>query len=128
MKKFILALLFASHLFALDWLIDYNEALELSKNSNKPVLVIFLRQDCKYCAKLVSETLSNDVIAKTIEANYVPLYIDVNTNQTEAVKTGLNFNGVPASFVLNSSGKQKSKLFGYHPPMGYMGFLQQNAK
>ena len=127
MRKIALVLLFASWLFSIDWITSYDKALEVARGEKKPILVVFLRDDCKYCAKLANETLSNSAIIETISKDFVPLYIDVNNNPQDTRKANLSFQGVPASFVIDSSGKQKSKLFGFQPPMSYMGFLQHNT-
>lgn len=128
MKKVVFLLMLASSLLAIDWITSYDEALEIAKKSNKPVLVVFLRDNCPYCVKLREETLENPAIGEAITKDFIPLYIDTNNNPADVKKSGLYLQGVPASFVIDSKGKQKSKLFGYQPPMVYMGFLQNGAK
>jgi thioredoxin-related protein len=123
--KLLSILLLTTAIFAIDWQKDYDKALEIASKENKPVLVVLMRDSCPYCQKLQSETLTNSVISSTVSKNFVPLYIDVENAPDQVAKSKLRFQGVPASFVVDSNGKQKTKLFGYQAPMIYMGFLQQ---
>ncbi|MGB0371898.1 MAG: thioredoxin family protein [Opitutales bacterium] len=58
------------------WTRDYETALDLSKESGKPVLILFQEvPGCSGCQKYGQQTLSEPRIVKAIEENFVPLAI-----------------------------------------------------
>lgn len=126
MKRLSLFFLLVLPLWSVDWLHSWEAAFEKSYESNRPVLVVLMRQDCPYCQKLSSQTLSSTAIAEAIKAGFVPLYLDTDRHAEAIARSGLRAQGVPASFVVAPSGHVKGYLMGYQPPMVYMGFLQQN--
>lgn len=124
MIRFI-ALLFATFLssYAIEWKSDYSQAQALAQETGKPILVLFMRQNCPFCHRLEAETLSSPVIQKAIREGYIPLWIDTQKTPEQVRETGVRIRGVPTA-VLMRDGQVNAQMVGFRDPMGMMGFLQ----
>lgn len=85
-----------------------SEANELSKNTNKPVLLIFGSEQCIFCDKLKENILNNN-LSESIDA-YIVCYIDIDQNKE--MSNEYNIQSIPDSRVLKN-GLQKAKLIGF---------------
>ena len=63
-----------------DWLRNYDRAVEKSKSSGKPILILFQEvPGCQGCVNFGQETLTHPLIVQAIEEHFVPLAIHNNT-------------------------------------------------
>ena len=68
-----------------DWLRDLDEALDLSKESGKPIFALFQEvPGCSGCKQFGKDVLSNRVVVDGIEEAFVPLLIHNNTPGRDA--------------------------------------------
>jgi thioredoxin-related protein len=132
MKKFVLFITLIACLFSysqdlepdLDWLLDINEALELSEKEHKPLLVYFTGSDwCSPCKMLKKDFFSNPKF-KERSTNMVLLMVDmprrvdiISQEQKEKnIKLVRKYNksgGYPNLVALNSNGDIIGELGGY---------------
>ncbi|MEO0509588.1 MAG: VPGUxxT family thioredoxin-like (seleno)protein, type 2 [Verrucomicrobiota bacterium] len=64
-----------------DWLRNYDQAIEQSKESGKPILILFQEvPGCQGCVKYGQETLTHPLIVDAIENDFVPLAIRNNVS------------------------------------------------
>jgi thioredoxin-related protein len=70
----------------INWL-SYDKGLEEAKKSGKHIVIDFTAKWCGYCKKMEKETFSNPEVIKFMNANYVNIRVD-GDSQTE-----LNVNG-----------------------------------
>jgi len=67
------------------WLRDYPAALATSKKSGKPVFLLFQEvPGCAGCKQFGKDVLSDPVVVKSIEENFVPLLIHNNKGGKDA--------------------------------------------
>ena len=124
MKKliFVIALVVSSLVYAqdetsnLNWLLDYNEAIEISKNEQKPVLVYFTGSDwCAPCKMLKKdffntsefENRAKDMVLLMVD---IPRRVDIITKEQKEknLKLVRKYNksgGYPNLVALNSKVK-----------------------
>lgn len=132
MKKFVLFITLIASVFSysqdvdsdLNWLLDINEALEISKTENKPLLVYFTGSDwCAPCKMLKKDFFSNPKF-KERSTNMVLLMVDmprrvdiISKEQKEKnIKLVRKYNksgGYPNLVALNSNGDIIGELGGY---------------
>ncbi|GHV59901.1 hypothetical protein FACS1894103_4270 [Campylobacterota bacterium] len=127
MKSLAAFLLCALSLWSVDWLTDYDDALALSQESGKPMLVVIMRESCPYCRMLITDTLPSEPIDKLIAQAYIPVMLDTEANPVNVAKSALRANAVPASYIVQPNGVEKQMLIGYRPPMEFMRFLQNGS-
>lgn len=94
MKKFLIALFLIAGSFAVEaqelkWQTNLDEAVKLSKNGKKPILMFFTGSDwCGWCIRLQKEVLKTPEFAKWANENVVLLELDFprRTPQTDELK------------------------------------------
>ena len=63
---------------SIDWVENYEAGLEQARQQNKPVLLAFFKANIRYCTEIVQETYNNPDVKKYVEANFIPIFIDVD--------------------------------------------------
>jgi len=108
----------------LKWILDIDEALEISEKEHKPVLIYFTGSDwCPPC-KMLKEDFFNSAQFKEKSKNFVLLMVDIprkvdviSPEQKEKnLKLVRKYNkggGYPNLVVLNSNGEVIGELGGY---------------
>ncbi len=113
---FILAILVASvsASFAADPInnaTDLSSALNQAHADNKKVMVVFNKQDCKYCDMFKKDVLSNGNVVSEINKDYILVFVDINEHPDIASK--YKIFGTPTTLFLNSDQKEIHRTEGY---------------
>ncbi|MBP7310054.1 MAG: thioredoxin family protein [Candidatus Cloacimonetes bacterium] len=106
------------------WITDYNNALAIAKEMNRPVLVNFTGSDwCSWCIKLNKEVFSLDAFQKYAKENLVLLKLDFPRSlpQTPEMKAAneklrdqYGVQGYPTILLVDSEGTEINRT-GYQP-------------
>lgn len=68
-----------------DWLRDLEQAIDVSKETNKPIFALFQEvPGCAGCKQFGNDVLSNPVVVDAIEEAFVPLLVHNNTPGRDA--------------------------------------------
>jgi hypothetical protein len=67
------------------WNEDYHAGIELAKQQNKPALLCFFKQGTHFSSDMWQDVYSKPKVKKYVEANFVPILIDVD-KQPEIAK------------------------------------------
>lgn len=78
--------------------LSYEDALTKSRETNKPVLLIFGADWCKYCQRMKSETLNKDKVKECLK-NYIVLNIDVDKDPS--ITNKMNVKILPSYIITN---------------------------
>ncbi len=132
MKNLVILLTFLTTFFVysqdetsnLNWLLDLNEALEISKNEQKPLLVYFTGSDwCPPCKMLKKDFFNTSEFEERAEKMVllmvdIPRRVDIITKEQKEknIKLVRKYNkegGYPNLVALNSSGEVIGELGGY---------------
>lgn len=109
MLKFIIAVLLMCSTSYGGFILDsLDEAKELSKSTQQPILVIFGGDNCSFCNKLKND-ISNGQLTTALDP-YIICYIDLNNNPSYKEKYSISI--IPDSRIL-SKDKETSKATGY---------------
>ncbi|MBR6388881.1 MAG: thioredoxin family protein [Opitutales bacterium] len=121
----------------INWLLDFNEALDNAKAENKPLIVLFTGSDwCIWCKRLDAATLSKPEFSDYANKNYVMLLCDfpqagakpAQIKKNEALARSFGIEGFP-TLVLIDANSGKSVRFGYSQadtPEKFFEFVEQN--
>ncbi len=132
MKNLVILLTFLTTFFVysqdersnLNWLLDLNEALDISKNEQKPLLVYFTGSDwCPPCKMLKKDFFNTSEFEERAEKMVllmvdIPRRVDIITKEQKEknIKLVRKYNkegGYPNLVALNSSGEVIGELGGY---------------
>ena len=107
MKLFIAIFFAFTSLFAdFDWADSYQEALSKAKEENKKVLIMFSKESCGACRKMKKEVYTDPEVTAYVEAFFVPVEIDTETDSKEGYKVF----ATPTYYFLDSDGKQIGRV------------------
>lgn len=98
---------------------EYNQALKIAKQQNKPVFVYYGFNKCPYCVYVNKHTFSSEDLRKAYSSRYVLAYFDIRGNpddqislvdgtqmrRADAIKQ-LKASPVPAWAFLDPQGKE----------------------
>lgn len=109
----------------LEWL-DYQEALQHSRTSNKPILLEVMSAYCTYCAKMDEEVFSDPTIQEKIYASFIPARIDMDK---EELPDNIKARMTPTFFfIIGSEEKPYKKVIGAWNREDFEDFLNQALK
>ena len=114
----------ASHASGGTWYTSYDEALNLSAESGKPVMIYFWADWCMYCNKYSAETLSDLAVVEILGEYFVLLAIDVDTDQ-EGTASIYGVRSMPATVFVDSDGAVLEVVRSHVPPSIFIPVLQK---
>ncbi len=137
MKKTILTLLCALALplsaHAADWLTDYDKALEVAKEKNKPVLILFTGSDwCPPCMRMEKTVFSSKEFSDLADKYFVLIKLDSPKNKPQSAeekkmvaKLGAQYEvqGVPTIVILGKKGKEIDRIVGSRDKESFLKWL-----
>ena len=131
--KILISLLFtfifvfaASKEFALQYgyTNDYQKALQLSKQTNKQIMLMISTESCPWCRKLESSTLRNAQVNNYIQKNYIPMSV---IREVDTYPSKFKAPAVPAIYFIDSSENETGKIIGYKPPEKFLEKLKDTS-
>lgn len=103
---------------------SFNDALDKAKATGKPVFAVFSASWCPPCQGYKRGALADDKVAQWLEANTVPVYVDVDEQPNAARK--LDVSSIPATFMLSPTGEVSAKAVGPLSTKDLLGWLDSN--
>ncbi len=108
------------------WQTDLHAAHKLATETGKPILLVFGAEWCHYCKELEKNTLSQPEMAEYVNANFVPVHLDMGKPQDKEVAKILDVKPIPCTVVLSpNADRVAGKILGYQEPPQYYRSLQQ---
>lgn len=100
----------------------YEEALQQSKDANKPIFIYFQADWCGYCKQMKKNVFSKNEVKKYLSENYIKLFVDVD--QDEATKNKFKIRSLPTYLVISPEGEIIQKHSGYLDAINFMSWLE----
>jgi thioredoxin-related protein len=100
------------------WQSDYETAVKEAAAADKPILLELYMEGCSHCARLHRETLVDDQVTSTINANFVPVRID-GRGRMDLVKK-FDVKGAPTTLILSPQEQEKHRFVGFQSPAEYL--------
>lgn len=101
--------------------ISYEEALRLSKESSKPIMLKLTADDCKYCVKMDKEVFVDNEVNAFVSQHFIPMSINVDK---EEVPLKTKFSMTPTFVFVNQDGEIISQLPGSWNKKDFMDLLR----
>lgn len=95
----------------LEWVIDWQTALENSWKENKGVLLQFHREECAGCKKMYAHTYPDADVQQEINDWFIPLRLDILKDR--AIRSKLSAYWTPSIYFLDRKGNPLYHFDGY---------------
>ncbi len=111
----------------IDWVEDYEAGIKLAKQQNKPVLLAFYKLHTRFSTDTWQNTYNNPQVIEYVEANFIPILIDVDKQPEIAKRYHINY--YPAHYIKQpDSDELFGPLLGYDPPALFIKKLKNLFK
>lgn len=124
MRTLILLVVFFSTLYGseLNWLHDYDKALEQAKKEHKSVYLFVGADVCRWCDRFKDMTLSKKEVIDRLKKEYVLLYLSRDRHK---IPEHFEVRGVPRHYFLTSDGKIIHADRGSREVQGFFDLLDE---
>ena len=123
MKKILLTLMLAGSLFAsgLNWVNSFSDALKISKQKHKPIMIFVEAEHCPWCTKMLEEVLEEKETIKVLNRDYVLVKLDIDGR--EAREYFPNTPMTPTTYFLSADSKPLLMVEGYVNSFSFYTYL-----
>ncbi len=110
----------------IQWIADYDQALKISEEKSKPVLIYFWRRGCTWCAKMESEVFPTHEVSETISKHFVAVALDINNRKNFETMNKYGVYATPTFVIVD--GEKKAINIGYMDIGEFLEFLNPHVK
>ncbi len=98
---------------SISWQSEFKKTLGMAKAARKWVLIDVYTDTCYWCKRLDAEVYAQPQIAEFVNKSFVCM--KANAEKGDGVGIAKNFavEGYPCTLILDPSGKEKGRFFGY---------------
>lgn len=89
---------------AIAWQRDFESARSLAQTTAKPMLLVFSAAWCPPCNVMKHDVWPDHEVETVVNRDFVPLYLDVDEQSTDAIAERYGVGGIPAVLVVNAEG------------------------
>jgi len=107
-----------------EWYSDFYAAHKASVETGRPMLIVFGAEWCHYCRQLESQTLAQPQMVDYVNANFIPVHLDMGRPQDKRLADILNVKPIPCSVVLSPQADLLGRVVGYYDAPRYMKELE----
>jgi len=103
------------------WHSDLEEAFEVARETNRPLLLHFWTPDCIPCRRLERNVLNQPRVVETLETQFVP--VKINAQEFPQLAARYHVSSVPKDVILNTRDEELLRLFTPQDPDQYVAQL-----
>lgn len=112
----------------INWQKSYSDALQVSRDENKPIMLVFTADWCVFCKKLEAETFTDLAVVNYLNEHFVTVQVD-RDKETQMVKD-FRVQGIPdiyflEPFKMNERIGTMGRQLGYIKPEPFLSGLKQ---
>jgi len=86
------------------WADNYTSAQQQSADSGKPIILYFTGEWCSPCRVMKRQVWADDEVMTSVNAQFIPVAIDVDDSDNAAVLARYNVGGAPVTIITDSQG------------------------
>lgn len=95
----------------IQWQTDLNEAHQQAVIENRPMLLVFDADWCKYCDKMDNATFKDSSVANYVNEKFVPVHLDLADNMK--IAEILEIERIPCTIALSPRADLLGRVVGY---------------
>lgn len=110
----------------LNWFYDLDETIALAMSAKKNIYVSAFNPNCDDCNWMEEETYSDKKVIDLLNEKFIPLHLEAKVDKETLSKLGIET--FPAQFILNESGEELFRDFGYKSVDEFTSWLEIDEK
>ena len=100
-----------------NWLVSFDEALEIAKKKDQPIMIDFYADWCGWCKRLDNDTYIDDDVVSKAEA-FVSLKIDADAER--CLSSRYRIAGLPTILFIDQMGREIHRVVGYRSARSFV--------
>lgn len=101
---------------------EYKDALKRAEKEDKPIVLYFYSNFCRFCDLMDSDVLNNKEISPVLKKDVV--YIRINVDKETELTRRYGIRGYPTTSLLDPLGRRIVQIPGYVPKNDFKRILQ----
>jgi tetratricopeptide (TPR) repeat protein len=103
------------------FLTEYDQALQLAKESHRPMIIDFCTDWAPWCDSLDLNTYSDSLVISLSADN---IFVKIDAAVDTALAESYGINGYPTVVIANPDGSEIDRIWGYLPPIEFYNQVQ----
>lgn len=116
----------SSHADGFDWIHDYDRAVQLSKQKDRPIFAYLETDWCTYCRQMEASTLKDQALIEEVGNDFI--WLKLNAEKDEAgikLRDRFRISSYPGMLILDAKGREWDRFSGYIPSAEFQKKLQE---
>jgi thioredoxin-related protein len=101
---------------------DYKDAVEISKETKRPIYILFVDKDCGWCS-LQKEIYEKPEVINVLKEGFIVSFVDLS--EEKEISKKYKVRSVPSHFILDSEGEVLKKIVGYKDKDKFLNFISK---
>ena len=101
---------------------DYEEGIQFAKQVNRPIMINFFSERCRYCRLMDKNTYTDLKVIKALNEKFVPIKVDVKKHGDLARMYRATY--LPTIWFITPQEEGIAGLIGYRPPHDFILVLE----
>jgi len=110
---------------SINWMYDYNKAVQKAKKDSKPMMISFGASYCKPCKKLDAETF---VDSKVIDQSKKFVCVKIDIEKQKSVADKFKLKGIPTVVFTKSTAKEVLRTTGFKSADEFVKIMKEALK
>ncbi len=105
----------------ISWASSLENAFQIASEKDQPVIVEFWSEECKWCERLQDSTFTHQSV---IDLARNMVFVKAEAKEDTIVGLRYRIAGFPTVILMNSSGEEIDRIYGYLPPEEFVSTIQ----
>lgn len=105
----------------IQWAFSLEDAFKIAAEKDQPIIAEFWSDECKWCERLEDSTFTHQSVID-LAANMV--FVKAEGKKDTVTRERYKIAGFPTVILMNSSGEEIDRIFGYLPPEKFVSTIQ----
>ncbi|MBX9668710.1 MAG: DUF255 domain-containing protein [Candidatus Obscuribacterales bacterium] len=111
--RILIAKAVAKPVASISWQREFKRTLEIARTGRKWVLIDVYTDTCYWCKRLDAEVYALPQIAGFVNKSFVCMKANAEKGDGVEIAKKYGVEGYPCTLILDPSGKEKGRIFGY---------------
>lgn len=109
----------------IEWASSLEEAFQLASENDQPIIAEFWSDGCTWCERLEDSTFTHQSV---IDLSTKMVFVKAEGKKDTITRERYKIAGFPTVILMNSSGEEIDRIFGFLPPKEFVSTIQDYLK